>query len=87
MRTNEINLKGFNKRTKNFNNISINRTFLGVIDVHNLKIWALKSDSTAISFHLEILEGFDSDNIIKEAHRKLQNAHGIDFITIQVLYN
>jgi Co/Zn/Cd efflux system component len=70
----------------------------GVSDIHSLRIWALKLDSTAISVHLDIeptlllnVGGEKAEqeveimgNIVGEAHRRLHSRHHIEFITVQV---
>jgi len=63
----------------------------GVSDVHSLRVWSLKLDSTAASVHLEIRPheedtelGASESEIVSEAHHRLHTNHNIEFITIQV---
>lgn len=56
----------------------------GVVGVHSLRVWSLKMDSTAISVHLETIKEVDLNYTVYQAHQRLQQDHGIDFVTVQV---
>ncbi|XP_018912388.1 proton-coupled zinc antiporter SLC30A2 isoform X2 [Bemisia tabaci] len=62
-------------------------TFLsieGVMKVHNLRIWALSLDKTALSAHLAVRPGCDSAQILKCASRKIHNKFHFFEITLQI---
>lgn len=62
-------------------------TFLqidGVIKVHNLRIWALSLDKTALSAHLAIRPGASPHKILRQASRKIHAKFNFLEMTLQI---
>uniref|UniRef100_A0A1B6H9H4 Zinc transporter 2 n=1 Tax=Homalodisca liturata TaxID=320908 RepID=A0A1B6H9H4_9HEMI len=62
-------------------------TFLsidGVQRVHNLRIWALSLDKTALAAHLAISPGVNSHEILKAASRKIHSKFHFFEMTLQI---
>uniref|UniRef100_A0A1B6D8E9 Zinc transporter 2 n=1 Tax=Clastoptera arizonana TaxID=38151 RepID=A0A1B6D8E9_9HEMI len=56
----------------------------GVVKVHNLRIWALSMDKTALAAHLAIKKGVDSNDILKAASRKIHSKFNFFEMTLQI---
>ena len=56
----------------------------GVVDVHDVHVWALTTESRACSAHVVVDDGVDRDAVIGAARRRLGERHGIGHATIQV---
>jgi len=58
----------------------------GVVDVHDLHIWALSTSEVALTAHLVLAEDFDSgnDEWLKDILHQLQQKFGIRHATVQV---
>lgn len=56
----------------------------GVVKVHNLRIWALSLDKTALAAHLAIKPGVSSTTILKIASRKIHNKFNVFEMTLQI---
>ncbi|MFC6905134.1 cation diffusion facilitator family transporter [Halalkalicoccus tibetensis] len=63
------------------------RSFLadldGVEDVHDVHVWALSSNRYALSAHLVVREGVDSDAVLERSRSALHDRFGVDHATIQ----
>jgi len=62
-------------------------TFLrvpGIVTVHNLRIWGLTTDKTALSAHLVIDPSRNAQDILKEASTKIREKYNIYEMTLQV---
>ena len=61
----------------------------GVVGVHSLRAWALKTDTFAATVHLELAkaEKCSADQVVALAQRKMALAHRIRFATVQVVVN
>ena len=56
----------------------------GVCGIHDLHVWALSSGRNSLSVHLEIVEGQDSQAVLRDAARMLGEKFSIQHTTIQV---
>ncbi|CAG2116337.1 unnamed protein product [Medioppia subpectinata] len=56
----------------------------GVLKVHNLRIWSLSLDKTALSTHLAIAKGQNPTKILNIASQQIKNRYNIYELTIQV---
>lgn len=56
----------------------------GVIEVHNLRIWALTMDKVALSAHLAIDPLADPREVLKDAQRQLKANYNVFESTVQV---
>lgn len=66
---------------------SVLDTFLsidGVVRVHNLRIWALSLDKTALAAHLAIKPGINPHDILKTASRKIHSKFNFFEMTLQI---
>jgi len=62
-------------------------TFLkvpGILTVHNLRIWGLTTDKTALSAHLVIDSSRNAQEVLKEASTKIRGKYNIYEMTLQV---
>ena len=62
-------------------------TFLsveGIEAVHNLRIWGLTTDKTALAAHLAIARGSNAQNILREASTRIQAKYNFFEMTLQV---
>lgn len=59
------------------------RAIDGVEDVHDLHIWAIDSDRTALSAHVVVADATDSDSVLTRT-REAAATSGIDHATIQI---
>lgn len=55
-----------------------------VLNVHDLHVWTITSGKIALSGHIQIQSGDDSDLIIDKVSRLLRNRFGIEHTTLQV---
>lgn len=72
---------------KNINIDDVNEYLLsiqGVIEVHDLHIWAMSTTEIALTAHLVMPEANNDDYIIKKICAELQNRFGIEHSTIQI---
>lgn len=56
----------------------------GVVKVHNLRIWSLSIDKTALSAHIAIAKGQSPMDILKQASRAIHRNFNIFELTLQV---
>merc|ERR1712179_744943 len=56
----------------------------GIVSVHNLRIWGLTTDKTALSAHLVIDPSRNAQEILKEASTKIREKYNIYEMTLQV---
>ncbi|KFM72121.1 Zinc transporter 2, partial [Stegodyphus mimosarum] len=59
-------------------------TIPGVVKVHNLRIWSLSMDKTALSAHLVIASGENPITILKKASTIIRRDLGVFDLTLQV---
>lgn len=55
----------------------------GVVDVHDLHVWALASSTPALSAHLVVADGVDADAARRGLSTHLHESFGIDHVTLQ----
>jgi len=56
----------------------------GIKQVHNLRIWGLTTDKTALAAHLAVESGFDTQKVLKEATGKIRSIYNFYELTLQV---
>lgn len=56
----------------------------GVLDVHDLHVWALASSTPALTVHVVAAEGVDNDRLRRALAALLHERFGIDHVTLQV---
>jgi len=56
----------------------------GIKQVHNLRIWGLTTNKTALAVHLAVETGFDHQEVLKEATAKIRSIYNFCELTIQV---
>jgi len=56
----------------------------GVLDVHDLHVWALASSTPALSAHVVLAAGGDADALRRSLADRLHERHGIDHVTLQL---
>jgi len=56
----------------------------GVLDVHDLHVWALASSTPALTAHVVADDGVDADRLRRELTTLLHDRFGIDHVTLQV---
>jgi len=56
----------------------------GIVAVHDLRIWGLTTDKTALSAHLAIRPGVDEQEALKEATAQIRAKYDIHEMTLQV---
>merc|ERR1719422_1089716 len=62
-------------------------TFLGVEgikQVHNLRIWSLTTDKTALAAHLVIDHGLSAQTVLTEATQRIRAKYDLYEMTLQV---
>ncbi|XP_011503814.1 PREDICTED: zinc transporter 2-like isoform X1 [Ceratosolen solmsi marchali] len=72
---------------KGFDYSQVENTFIqidGVIKVHNLRIWALSLDKTALSAHLAIKSGVSPQTILRTATRNIHEKYNFFEMTLQI---
>ncbi|XP_046829067.1 zinc transporter 2-like isoform X2 [Vespa crabro] len=72
---------------KGFDYSQVENTFMrieGVVKVHNLRIWALSLDKTALSAHLAIKPGTSPQNILRMATRNIHESYNFFEMTLQI---
>ncbi|XP_011256759.1 zinc transporter 2-like isoform X1 [Camponotus floridanus] len=72
---------------KGFEYSQVENTFMqidGVVKVHNLRIWALSLDKTALSAHLAIKPGASPQNILRTATRNIHDKYKFFEMTLQI---
>ena len=52
--------------------------------VHNLRIWSLTTDKTALAAHLVIEHGLSAQNVLTEATRQIRAQYSLYEMTLQV---
>uniref|UniRef100_A0AC35FP46 Uncharacterized protein n=1 Tax=Panagrolaimus sp. PS1159 TaxID=55785 RepID=A0AC35FP46_9BILA len=55
----------------------------GVVDVHSLRLWAIKMDTFAVSVHIDTVKNADVSAVVFDAHQILQNRYNIEYVTVQ----
>ena len=60
------------------------RSLKGVIDVHDLHVWAISTTDNALTVHLVMPDGYPSDLFVDSVAKELQHSHNIHHSTIQV---
>jgi cobalt-zinc-cadmium efflux system protein len=60
------------------------RTLTGVVDLHDLHIWALSTTLNALTVHLVMPAGQPNDAFLEEVARELEIRFGIAHATLQV---
>lgn len=60
------------------------RSVDGVVAVHNLRIWGLTTDKTALAAHLATAPGYNAQMILKEASSKIRARYNFYEMTLQV---
>ncbi|WP_158055428.1 cation diffusion facilitator family transporter [Halorussus halophilus] len=56
----------------------------GVVEVHDVHVWALDSTQTALSAHVVVADGTDPDAVLSHCRQELARKFDIDHATIQV---
>lgn len=72
---------------KGFEYSQVENTFMqidGVVKVHNLRIWALSLDKTALSAHLAIKPGASTHDILRTATRNIHDKYKFFEMTLQI---
>lgn len=72
---------------KGFEYSQVESTFMqieGVVKVHNLRIWALSLDKTALSAHLAIKPGTSPQDILRTATRNIHDEYKFFEMTLQI---
>ncbi|XP_076685318.1 proton-coupled zinc antiporter SLC30A2 isoform X2 [Andrena cerasifolii] len=72
---------------KGFEYSQVESTFMqieGVVKVHNLRIWALSLDKTALSAHIAIKPGASPHDILRTATRNIHNKYKFFEMTLQI---
>ncbi|MFY0615177.1 MAG: cation transporter [Hyphomicrobiaceae bacterium] len=60
------------------------RSLPGVIDVHDLHIWAISTTTTALTVHMVVPDGVTGDEFLDSTASELQYRFGIDHATLQI---
>ncbi|XP_051157229.1 zinc transporter 2 isoform X2 [Leptopilina boulardi] len=72
---------------KGFDYSQVENTFIqidGVVKVHNLRIWALSLDKTALSAHLAIQPGTSPQHVLRMATRSIHEKYNFFEMTLQI---
>ncbi len=56
----------------------------GIVDVHDLHVWSIAPDMSALSVHVIVKHGINGNEIIKSINDMLASKYGIKHTTIQV---
>jgi len=65
----------------------VRNTFLsvdGIRQIHNLRIWSLTTDKTALAAHLAIEKGFSAQQVLADATMKIRDRYNLYELTLQV---
>ena len=65
----------------------VQETFLsveGIVAVHNLRIWGLTTDKTALAAHLAVAPGSNAQTILREASTRIRAQYNFYEMTLQV---
>jgi len=65
----------------------VTSTFLavdGIKLVHNLRVWSITTNKSALAAHLVIEKGYDSQKVLAEATKKIRSVYHIYYMTLQV---
>ena len=60
------------------------RNLPGVVDLHDLHIWALSTTANALTAHLVMPSGCPNDAFLEDAAGQLKNRFGIEHTTLQI---
>ena len=56
----------------------------GVVDVHDVHVWALSSSEYALTAHVVVTDEMDTDDVVTVCRRRLSDEFGVGHATIQV---
>jgi len=56
----------------------------GIKQIHNLRIWGLTTDKTALAAHLAVERGFDTQKVLHAATIKIRSVYNFYEMTLQV---
>ena len=56
----------------------------GIRQVHNLRVWSLTTDKTALSAHLVIEHGWSAQEVLTQATRMIRAQYELHEMTLQV---
>ena len=56
----------------------------GVIDVHDVHVWALSSSEYTLTAHVVVTDEMDSDDVVSVCRQRLSDEYGVGHATIQV---
>ncbi|KAA0194498.1 Zinc transporter 2 [Fasciolopsis buskii] len=56
----------------------------GVVELHNLRMWSLTMNKTAVSVHLAIDSEADSQEVLRQASAMLRKRYLVHEVTIQL---
>jgi len=56
----------------------------GIRTIHNLRIWGLTTDKTALAAHLVIEKGYGAQKVLAQATAKIRNKYNLYEMTLQV---
>lgn len=56
----------------------------GVKEVHDLHLWSLTQGSESMSGHLVVVEGLDTDRVLKDGTRLLKERFRLSHVTLQI---
>jgi zinc transporter 2 len=65
----------------------VRNTFLsvdGIRQIHNLRIWGLTTDKTALAAHLAIEKGHNPQNILADATKRIRDRYNLYEMTLQI---
>jgi len=65
----------------------VKETFLsvdGIKQIHNLRIWGLTTDKTALAAHLAVEHGYEAQKVLQEATSKIRSRYSFYEMTLQV---
>ncbi len=67
--------------------IKVRKNTISKFQVHNLRIWSLTTDKTALAAHLVIEHGLSAQNVLTEATRQIRAQYSLYEMTLQVEKN
>lgn len=56
----------------------------GVVDVHDVHVWALSSSEYALTAHVVVTDEMDTDDVVSLCRRRLRDEFGVGHATVQV---